>query len=342
MKIKLALIPVVIAFLILARQLMPESKTHTLNIVSWSQYLPKPFLEKFTAETGIAVQVHLISSNEELFAKLKAGATGYDLMQPSDYMVERLAKVGLLSPIDKSKLKHLGQLTDALIAVPYDPGLVYSLPFLEGSTGLIVNTKRIALPPDGLSWSALFESKDMRNTYLMDDMREVFAAALMWKGRNPNNLDEEAVETARKVLFAARDHVVSFNSEPVGLVQRDDITIAHAFSYQGAEATRLRPHLKYVLPKEGAIKWVDTMVVAATSKRKDEAHIFMNYLMDSAHATELQTLNGFSNPYSLPSSRKREPAATQGPADERLFFLRHIQDVSLQRISRAWTELKAG
>lgn len=340
--LKLALLPLVVALVILARQFFSSGDGKTLHIVSWSQYLPKPFLEKFTATTGIKVQVHLISSNEELFAKLKAGATGYDLMQPSDYMVERLAKLKMLAPLDKSKLPRARELSDQLTNVPYDRGLVYSLPFLEGSTGLIVNTKKVTLPPDGLSWSAVFESADPRNTYLMDDMREVFAAALMWKGKNPNVLDDEAVQLARNTLFAAKDHVISFNSEPVGLVQREEITVAHAFSYQAAEAHRLKPHLKYVLPKEGAIQWVDTMVLTADAKHVPEAYAFLNYVMEPDNATELQRLNGFNNPYSTPESRVREPAATQGPPKDKLYFLRHIQDDSLERVSRAWTEIKAG
>lgn len=93
---------VVVTLVILIRQLGPNAKDRTLNLVTWSQYFPKAFLDKFTADTGLTVRVHLISSNEELFAKLKAGATGYDVMQPSDYMVERLAKAAFYFPSKKN------------------------------------------------------------------------------------------------------------------------------------------------------------------------------------------------------------------------------------------------
>ncbi len=304
-----------------------------LRVLSWSQYLPKPFLDEFTKNTGIPVEVSLISSNEELFAKLKAGADGYDVLQPSDYMVERLDNLGFLSPLDKSKLPNLKNLAEHLTKLPYDPEQKYSIPFLEGTTGLIINKNRITIPPDGLSWSALFESTDPRNSYLMDDMREVFAAALFWKGKDPNHLDAQSVQIASEVLAKAKDHVIAFNSEPLGVIQRSEITIAHAFSYQAAEAMRTHTYLAYVLPKEGAVHWVDTLVVAAHSKKKAEAHIFLNYLLDRTHAAELEAANHL--PGVISKSQKREQP-------KNLFFFRELNQDSLIRVGQAWTELKAG
>ncbi len=302
-----------------------------LKILTWSQYLPPEFIQKFTAETGIPVEVGTFSSNEELFAKLRAGATGYDILQPTDYLVDRLIRLGMLAPLDRKLLPNAGNVAPHLAAVPYDRGLHFSMPFVEGSTGLIVNRNRITLPDEQIGWAVLFESKDPRGTFLLDDMREVFAAAMLWKGKDPNQFDEAGIAVAAQVLREAREHFVSFNSEPVAVVQRTDITVAHAYSYQGAEAEKLKPELHYVLPKEGALSWVDTMVVPATSKRPADAHRFINYVLDRTNNEYLRSINGF------PSVLTPGEESTK----KRIFF-KDLTPEGFLRLGRAWTEAKTG
>jgi spermidine/putrescine transport system substrate-binding protein len=301
-----------------------------LKILTWSQYLPSGFVDRFTAETGIPVQVSVFSSNEELFAKLRAGVTGYDILQPSDYLVDRMIRLGMLAPLDRAQIPNSRHLAAHLFHVPYDPGLQFSMPFLEGSTGLIVNRSRIKIPEREIGWGMLFESKDPRGTFLMDDMREVFAAALLWKGKNPNDLDEAGTQLAAQVLRDARENFVSFNSEPVAIVQRMEITVAHAFSYQGAEAERLRPHLRYVLPREGAVHWVDTMVVPVTSKRRNDAYRFINFVLDRTNNEYLRSLNGFPT------------VLTPAPDGRGRLYLRDLSPENFLLLGRAWTEAKAG
>ena len=158
------------------------SQTNTLRVCTWSNYFPDKSLEEFTAKTGIRVELTYISSNEELFAKLKAGATGFDIIQPSDYITRRLIALSMLAPLEPRLLTNLHHIDPYFFKLSYDPNLKYSVPFTFGTTGIAVNTSKVPVDTQDISWSFLFDSKDPKHTSLLDDMREVFAAVLFLKG----------------------------------------------------------------------------------------------------------------------------------------------------------------
>lgn len=147
-----------------------------LRVSTWSNYFPESVIQDFTAKTGIRVELSYVSSNEELFAKLKAGATGFDIVQPSDYMVRQMKSLSMLSKLDPSLLPNLSHLDDYYRSLSYDPGNEVSVPFTWGTSGIAINTAQVEVPKDGVSWNMLFNSKYPRQTSLLDDMREVLRA----------------------------------------------------------------------------------------------------------------------------------------------------------------------
>ena len=146
-------------------------------------------------------------------------------------------------------------------------------------------------------------------------------------------------------MLKAKEHVASFTSEPLALIQRSDITVAHAFSYQALEATRSKPHLAYVLPKEGAVHWVDTFVISTHSGLKKQAHTFLNYILDPGHAAELQDLNHLPSVVPLErelAAKPSQPAEKVFKEIKPLFFFQDLNPDSLMRMGKAWTEIKTG
>ncbi|MFM8269566.1 MAG: spermidine/putrescine ABC transporter substrate-binding protein [Pseudomonadota bacterium] len=322
------------------------SQTNTLRVCTWSNYFPEKSLEEFTAKTGIRVELTYISSNEELFAKLKAGATGFDIIQPSDYITRRLIALSMLAPLDPRLLTNLHHIDPYYFNLSYDPGLKYSVPFTFGTTGIAVNTSKVPVSDPGISWSFLFDSEDPKHTSLLDDMREVFAAVLFQKGLSPNTRDLASLEDSKSIISQAKHKVLMFTSEPKALLLKGELSISHMFSVDAIQAARENPQIKFFVPKEGGIIWTDNFAIPATSTRIEEAHQFINFFLEPEQNLKIVEENWLATPNKtakamLPESIQKNPQLY--PSDEtlkKLYFLEEIGE-TLPKLSRMWTELKS-
>lgn len=340
---------IIIAFLVIGTIFFrnQEDSSQVLRIVTWSGYYPDSVLADFTKKTGIQVELSYISSNEELLAKIKAGARGFDIIQPSDYMIEHMTRLKMLQPLNKSLLTNLKYVEDYYFHLAYDPGLTFTIPFVRGTTGILVNTDRVSISEQDVSWDLLFNSPDPRHTSLLDDMREVFSAVLYWQGKDPNTQDPKILETVAKQIAKAKTQIALFSSEPQTLLMRGDVTIAHAFSTHGIQIALDYPHIKYFLPKGGNSVWTDNFAIPVGCKKTNEAHQFINYFLDPDNALALVQANHLATPNRL--ARARLPANIQNdillyPTDEQLrkmSFLHILDDVGLSAMIRLWTEVKS-
>jgi spermidine/putrescine-binding protein len=324
-----------------------EDASKVLRVVTWSGYYPDSILAEFTKKTGIQVELSYISSNEELLAKIKAGARGFDIIQPSDYMIEQMTRLNMLRPLDKTLLTNLKHVEDYYFHLSYDPGLVFTVPFVRGTTGILVNTERVKLPQGELSWDLLFNSPDPRHTSLLDDMREVFSAVLYWQGKDPNCNDPKILEEVAKEIAKVKSQIALFSSEPQTLLMRGDVTIAHAFSTHGLQIALDYPHIKYFLPKGGNSVWTDNFAIPVGSRKALEAHQFINYFLEPDNALSLVQANHLATPNR--SAKARLPSAMQNdillyPTDKQLremSFLHILDDEGLSAMIRLWTEVKS-
>ncbi len=315
-----------------------------LRICVWSNYFPEAALLSFTAKTGIKVEVNLISSNEELLAKLKAGARDFDIIQPSDYMVRQLIKLGFLHKLNDKFLPNKKVLDSYFTNLDYDPGLKYSVPFTWGTTGIAFNSSAIDLKVSDISWKLLFNSPDTQHTSLLDDVREVFAAALLMDGKDINSTDINILETAKRKIRDAK--VLMFTSEPKSLLLRGEINIAHAYSVDAIQAAKENSSIKYVIPKEGAVIWTDNLAILKSSNKIEEAHKFIDYFLMPQNAIELFSKNYLASPSlvirkMLPQDlRNNTFLYPQEKTMKRLLFLEDLgKDMAI--FSRMWTELKS-
>ena len=322
-----------------------RAHTETLQVVTWSNYLPDESLEKFTRKTGIRVEVSYISSNEELLAKIKAGATGFDVIQPSDYMVRQMVSLDILLPLDHARLSHIEHLAPEYRNLPYDPGLKYSVPFNWGTTGIAVNMEKVAVS-EPVGWGLLFDSPDPSHTALLDDMREVFAAALRYQGHSINEAATDKLQSAQELIAKTRNAILMFTSEPRALLQNGELNIAHIYSSDGLQAAADNPKFRFFIPKEGGVLWTDNLAIPKTSQHMEQAHRFIDFFLDPDNAIGVVKDKWLATPNRAVLARLPPDQALNRslyPPPNVLESLQFIADIggALIELSRLWTELKS-
>lgn len=264
-------------------QTSPEEKV--LNIFCWSEYLPQEALDKFTEETGIKVVYSTFESNEAMFAKLKLlDGKGYDLIVPSTYFIEQMRNDGLLRPLDKEKLTNLDKLDPRLMNQEYDPGNAYSIPYMWGATGLMVN-KNAADPATITSWGDLMRPEFRDRIILSDDIRDVVGFALKLDGNSLNSRNEDeikkAFETLEKLKPAVRVFDVTATKQAfIG----EEVVAGIIWNGDAFIAIEENPDLAFIYPKEGAALWVDNFAIPKGSEHPGNAHKFIDFMLRPENA----------------------------------------------------------
>jgi len=316
-----------------------------LNIYIWSAYLPKEVLDKFSAQTGIKVNFDTYDSNEALLEKLQSGVADYDLVVPSDYMVRILVAEKLIQPLDHAKLPTIANLDPRFLDKKFDPKNQYSLPYFWGTTGFGYNKAKLGVLD---SWQALFDKKNKGRILMLDDMREVFGAALKSMGKSENETDPAVLKQAADLLKKQKKLVATYNSgDFANILAAGDVDIAHGYNGQLAEVVAKEPDkLAYVVPKEGATLWMDNVCIPGKARNVENAYRFLNFIMEPEVNAEI--VNGVSYASAnVPARKFIRPEilndASIYPSDEvigRCEFLEDIGDTTTL-LDQYWTEIKA-
>ncbi|MFQ5943322.1 MAG: spermidine/putrescine ABC transporter substrate-binding protein [Anaerolineales bacterium] len=257
-----------------------------VNFYNWGEYIDPVLYEMFEEETGIKVVEDTFGSNEELLGKLQGGATGYDVIVPSDYMVATMIEQGgLLAELDKSQLTTLGDLNPDFTDPPYDPGMKHCLPYFWGTTGIGFSWNDWDEAPN--SWAYIFEPElaaewDGRISFL-DDMRETIGAALIYLGYSLNTTNEAELQEAKDLILAVKPFLSSFDSDTYeDNLLAGETALAMGWSGDIFTAQVEDENIDYVIPEEGAARWVDTICITADAAtdpdRFARAHQWIDFL----------------------------------------------------------------
>ena len=252
-----------------------------LYMYNWAEYIPQDVLNDFRKETGIKVIYDTYASNEEMYAKLKAGARGYDIIFPSGDHVSIMIKEGMLEKIDKSRLSNFRYIDKNILKkITYDPNNEYSIPYMLGSTGICVNKTKVKKYER--SWS-IFERKDLKGKMtLLDDMREVIGAALKYLGYSVNSTSTKELEEAEEVLKGWKENIVKFDAEFYGKgIASGEYWVVHGYGENIFSEIPEEEWDKYdfFIPKEGGTLWIDNMVIPKGAKHVDYAYKFINFIL---------------------------------------------------------------
>jgi putrescine transport system substrate-binding protein len=338
-----------------------------LAIYNWSDYIAPDTVAKFEAETGIKVTYDVYDSNEVLEAKLLAGRSGYDIVVPSfsPFMIRQI-KAGVFQKIDKAKLKNYENLDKAILerAARADPGNAHAVPYLWGTTGLGYNVAKVtaALGPQAPvdSLALLFDPKNAAKLAscgisLLDTAQEVFPAALAYLGRNPLSREPKDIDAAAEVVQKIRPHIRKFHSSQyINDLANGDLCLAFGFSGDviqartRAEEAKNGVEIKYAIPKQGAMIWVDMMGIPKDAPHPVNAHLFIDYILRPEVIAAVSNTVGYPNPNALATElveeEIREDPTIYPPEEVRakLFFDEPAEGDFERRRTRAWTRVKSG
>lgn len=317
-----------------------------VNLAIWSNFVTDEMLKDFETKTGIHAEVSNYSSNEELLAKIQAGASGYDVVVPADYMVLVMAQLNLLAPINHTKISNQAALDPKFMKMYFDTDNKFSLPFDWGTTGIAINRKLFKGELSG--WKDVFENKTLAGKYTMlDDVRETLGAALKREGFSLNSKNGDELGKAKQLILKAKKNIKGFTSETLMGLVNGEMAVAHAYSSDALQARqKTNGSIDYKIPAEGCTLWVDNLVIPANAPHIEEAHALINFLLSpevaAARTTKLFVAPTNKDALKLLPKEVAENSALF-PDAKALEKCEMIQDLgeSLAQWDRIWTEAKA-
>lgn len=331
----------------------PQVTSKEFNLYAWSEYVPQDLLDAFSQEYGIKVNYDTYSSNEELLAKLQAGASGYDVIIPSDYMVTIMANLGLLEPIDLNHIPNFANIDERFKNPPFDPGNKYSVPYQWGTVAIAVNTEKVQQPITKFAdlWDPMFRN----NLVVLDDEREIIGMALVVLGYSKNSTDPAQLEAAKQKLLELVPNIKLYDSDsPKTALLSGEVIAGVIWNGEAALAHQENPAIDYILPEEGCGLWEDNLAIPKGAPHKDAAEAFINFVL----RPEMSILITRDFPYSNPNKAaldllaKEDPEAYQAymsfaatnPPPEALEKCHRIVDVGEATTlwDKVWTEVKGG
>jgi len=261
----------------------------TLRIYTWANYTDDELLSNFKDKTGVQVIADTYDSNETMLAKVQAGGgKDYSIIYPSDYMVEQMAKQGLLSPLDHSQLEGLDRLMERWHNPAYDKNNGHSIPAVWGTTGLIFNPKVIKQDVKGWDYVWNHVADLSRRLTMISDVREVLGATLMYLGYSINSTDPNQINQAYKKLLEIKPAIASFVTNGwEDQLAGGDLKMSMAYSQDAIALIADKPDLKYIVPETGSSIWTDTMVIPKTAPNPEAAYAWLNFMLEPENSARL-------------------------------------------------------
>jgi putrescine transport system substrate-binding protein len=337
-----------------------------VNVYNWSDYIEPTVIAGFSKETGIKVRYDTFDSNDTLETKLLAGKSGYDVVVPTGFFLERQIRAGVFQKLDKSKLPNLVNLWPEIAQrlAAHDPGNQYAVNYMWGTTGLGYNVKKVRdiFGADAKidSWDIVFKPEMLAKlkgcgVYLLDSSDDILPAALKYLGFDPNSRSEGELQKAADLVSKIRPSVRKFHSsEYLDALASGEICFAVGFSgdvkqaQKRAAEARNGVEVAYAIPKEGAQLWFDNLAIPKDAKNVAQAHAFINYLQRPEVAAKNSNLISYANG-NLASQKLIDKEILEDPTiypDEatmsRLYTIK-VYDAATQRLmNRLWTRIKTG
>jgi spermidine/putrescine transport system substrate-binding protein len=319
-----------------------------LHIYNWSEYIDPEIYDDFEQEFGVKVIEDTFASNEDLLAKLQAGATGYDIIVPSDYMVAIMIELDLLAEINYDNILNFKNIDETFLNPPYDPDNKYSVPYQWGTTGIGYNVDLFEEPPD--SWAYLFDP-DIAAPYagrmsMLNDSRESIGAALKYLGYSINSTNEQELEEAKQLLIQQKEWVSAYDSDGFeDLLASGEVDIGHGWSGDYFAAAEEAEQVWYIIPQEGGVIWTDNLCIPKSAPSQYTAEVFIDYLLRPEVGAQITNYTWFGSPNKaseefIDAEILEEPAIYPPPeVMDKLEFIRDVGEATAL-YDRIWTEIK--
>lgn len=252
-----------------------------LNFYNWDTYIGETTLADFEKAAGINVNMSLFATNDELFAKLRAGNPGFDLVVPGSDFVERLSQAGLIVPIDHSKVPNIKNIADEFKNPPFDPGRKFSMPYTWLVIGIGYRKSKVKQQPD--SWKMLFDSDEYKGRIaVMSDASELFRHVFKYMGKSANDASPENIKKAEEILTKQKANIKAFHDDNgQDLLLSGEVDLVMEYNGDIAQVMSEDQDLAFVVPKEGSLRQADNLAIPKDAPHPENAHKFINFLLDA-------------------------------------------------------------
>ncbi|MGF1482029.1 MAG: spermidine/putrescine ABC transporter substrate-binding protein [Cyanophyceae cyanobacterium] len=317
-----------------------------LNVYNWTTYIDPEAIAQFESEFGVKVNYDTYESNEDLYAKLKPGNPGYDVIFPSDYMVEVMAAEELVEPLNIDNIPNVKNINEQFLNPPYDPENQYSLPYQWGTLGIGYNIE--ATGGEITSWAEMFNYGKAGSVSLLEDMRETLGAVLIYLGHDPNTTNPDALAEVRDFLVEKKELIQAFAPDTGQLLlTQGEVDMAFEWSGDVFQVMEEDPNIRYVIPEEGTIVWTDTVAIPKDAPHKELAEEFINFILEPEIGAQISNYIKYGSPNEAAKEQGliakedlQNPAIYPAPeVFERLYYIEDVGEATTM-YDEAWTEIK--
>jgi len=316
-----------------------------LNVYNWSDYIGQDTVANFEKEFGVKVNYDTYEDNERMLAKLTSGASGYDVVVPTSYMVDIMIKQNLLAPLDHDLIPNVKGVTPELLDTPFDPKNRHSVPYQWGTTGFGYNSSKVKGKVD--SWDVLWDPQYRGKITMLDEMRGLLSAALKRLGYSLNATDEKELMDAKELLLAQKPLLKAYVNAPVkSLLISGEVWLSQLWSGDVFMAQAENSALQYCIPKEGCEVWTDNLVIPKTAPHKYTAQVWLNYTLRPEVSAGISNVVHYASPVEKakqfvdPSDLKNPGIYPDKDTLSRLEFAKDVGEAT-RIYDRVWLELKA-
>ena len=303
-----------------------------LTVYNWYDYIDPEVLDIFEEESGIQVSYVNFSQNEDMYTRVSTGAGSYDVIFPSEYMIQRLLKEDLLEELNLDNIPNLANVLPSLLDPSYDPGNAHSIPYMWGTLGIIYNTEMVEEPIT--SWNDLLDERYAGSIYMMDSVRDTIGLALKVQGYSMNSHDEDELAQAGDWLLNQKDAGLVAGyilDQAKDKMVANEAAMAVIYSGDALYAMEKNDKLAYVIPEEGSNIWVDGMCIPKGSQHKEAAEYFINFMCRPDIAQKNMEYIYYSSPIQqvVDGLSEEELASTaMNPTEEMVARCEYYTDIS--------------
>lgn len=320
-------------------------KTRELNVYTWADYFKPELIERFERENNCRIVIDTFDSNEAMYAKLKAGAKGYDLVTPSSYMVSLMDQQGMVRKIRPELIPNRKNIDPEFLKITIDKSMDHSVPYMITVTGIAYLKSRVA---DVRPTWALFDRQDLKGRMTMfNDMRETLGAALKSLGYSLNSHNPEELDKAKEVVLRWRKNLAKFENEQYksGLAS-GEFLLVHGYSGDILQVQKENPDIAFTIPEEGTAISCDDLVIPLGAAQEELAHKFINFLLDAKVAAENTEFVGYLCPNRLsydllPREMRENPALFMEPSVRSKSEVLDDLGSANELYIRVWDQIKA-
>ena len=316
-----------------------------LNVYNWGDYIDESVLKDFEKKYDIRVNYDTFTTNEDMYVKIKAGGSHYDVLVPSDYMIKRMIDEKMLEKLDYADIPNSRYIGAAFKNLGYDPQNEYSIPYMWGTVGILYNRTMVSGKPD--SWRILWDKKYSKQILMLDSQRDSIGVALKMLGYSLNSKNPAELEQAKKALIEQKPLVLAYVVDEVkDKMISGEAALAVVWSGDAVYCRRENKDLSYFIPKEGTNLWFDALVIPKGAQHKKEAEQFINYLCETDIAYRNADYIGYASPHTeavkkLPRELTKDRAFYPLPEDLKNSEVFVDLGSMMKDFDRIWTEVKS-